>query len=170
LLWVQATLVHSAVAGYRALVGPLSPEDADAYYQDTKELGVLLGVPRDIYPASIQELDAYQRSMIERREVVVEATAREMARVVLRPHFGGVPQAAFLPLRVITAGLLPPDLRHGYGFRWGSVERAAFRACRAITRRLTGTIPPSVRYLPSARQAYRRLRLEGGLNRGALTS
>ena len=159
LLWVHATLVYSAIRGYRALVGPLTDAEADQYYQDTKEIGVLLGIPRAMYPARVEALDAYVHEMIDSREVAVGADARRMADLVLRPQFRGVPRLAFAPLSIITAGLLPTRLREGYGLKWGRAQRAAFAACRAGLPRLVAIAPGPVRLLPPARLAYRRLKL-----------
>jgi uncharacterized protein (DUF2236 family) len=159
LLWVHATLVYSAIRGYRALVGPLSDAEADQYYQDTKEIGVLLGIPRVIYPARVDAFDAYLHRMIDSREVAVGADARQMAEHVLRPEFRGVPRMAFAPLGVITAGLLPSVLREAYGLKWGRAQRAAFAACRMGLPHLVRIAPEPVRWLPPARNAYRRLRV-----------
>ncbi len=159
LLWVQATLVYSAIRGYRALVGPLTNAEADQYYQDTKEIGVLLGIPREMYPGRVEAFDAYLQGMIDSGEVAVGADVQRMADHVLRPDFRGVPRLAFAPLTVITAGLLPPELREGYGLKWGRAQRAAFAACRAGLPRLVAIAPKPVRLLPPARNAYRRLKL-----------
>jgi uncharacterized protein (DUF2236 family) len=158
LLWVHATLVYSAIRGYRALVGALSNAEADQYYQDTKEIGVLLGIPREMYPGRVEALEAYLHEMIDSREVVVGADARRMAALVLHPQFRGVPRLAFAPLTLITAGLLPPELRDAYGLKWGKAQRAAFAACRAGLPRLVAIAPEPVRWLPPARRAYQRLR------------
>jgi len=88
--------------------------------------------------------------------------ARRMADLVLRPSFRGVPRLAFTPLTVITAGLLPPKLRDGYGLKWGRPQRAAFAACRTALPRVVAIAPGPVRLLPPARLAYRRLRLAPG--------
>ena len=157
LLWVHATLVYSAIRGYRALVGPLSDADADRYYQDTKEIGVLLGIPRDLYPGRLDAFEAYLHEMIDDGALAVGADAREMAHAVLQPGFRGVPQVAFAPLTVITAGLMPAPLRHAYELRWGKRERVAFAACRRILPRLVAIAPEPVRLLPPARDAYRRI-------------
>ena len=159
LLWVHATLVYAAIHGYRALVGPLSNADADRYYQDTKEIGVLLGIPRELYPVRVEAFGAYLHRMIDGDALVVSADAREMARAVLRPGFRGVPQLAFMPLAVLTAGLLPPALRRAYALKWGTLERVAFAACRGILPRLVAVAPEPIRLLPPARDAYRRLSL-----------
>lgn len=159
LLWVHATLVYSAIRGYRALVGPLSDDEADQYYQDTKQIGVLLGIRRDMYPARVDRFEAYLHDMIDSREVAVGADARRMAGYVLRPSLGGVPRVAFAPLAMITAGLLPARLRQDYGLKWGRAQRAAFAACRAALPRVVAIAPRPVRFLPPARNAYRRLKL-----------
>ena len=159
LLWVHATLVHSAIRGYRALVGSLTDAEADQYYQDTKAIGVLLGIPCELYPARVEGLEEYLHRMIESGEVAVGADAKRMADHVLRPGFRGVPRLAFAPVTVITAGLLPPALREGYGLKWGRAQRAAFAACRIALPRLVAIAPRPVRLLPPARHAYRRLKL-----------
>jgi uncharacterized protein (DUF2236 family) len=157
LLWVHATLVFSAIRGYRVLVGPLTDAEADQYYQDTKEIGVLLGIPHALYPARVDAFEAYLERMIDSREVAVGEDARRMAELVLRPSFRGVPRLAFAPLTVITAGLLPPALRQGYGLKWGATQRAAFAACRTALPRVVAIAPEPVRWLPPARDAYRRI-------------
>jgi len=158
LMWVHATLVYSAVRAYRALVGPLTAADADHYYQDTKEIGVLLGIPRAIFPSHLVGLDVYLEDMIRQGEVLVGEDARRMAAVVLRPGFPVVPPAAFAPLTVLTAGLLPAPLREAYGLKWGWIERSAFAACRVALPRLLVVTPRAIRFLPPARRAYAALR------------
>lgn len=157
LMWVQATLVYSAVAAYRAFVGPLTAAEADRYYQDTKEIGVLLGIPRQRYPDDVDAFRVYLDTMLDGGDACVGEDARRMGEVIMRPGFPGVPRMAFAPLTVITAGLLPPTLREGYRLRWGRLERAAFEACRVGLRRLVAVAPAPIRLLPRAREAYRRL-------------
>src|ERR1700716_989003 len=141
LLWVHATLVYAAIRGYRALVGLLTDAEADRYYQDTKAIGVLLGIPRAIYPDRLEAFEAYLQGMIDSREVSVGQDARQMADLVLRPSFRGVPRMAVAALIMITAGLLPPELREAYGLKWGKAQRAAFAACQAGLPRLLKIAP-----------------------------
>jgi uncharacterized protein (DUF2236 family) len=158
LLWVQATLVYSAVHTYRTFVGSLSAAQADGYYQDTKEIGVLLGIPPEIYPAHVDQLMAYLDGIIESGEVAVGDTAREMAAVVLQPRFPGVPRMALMPLKTITAGLLPAPLRLQYGLKWGRPQQVAFVLYARGMPRLVSVAPPMLRFLPAARAAYRRVK------------
>src|SRR5207302_5748421 len=87
LLWVHGTLVYSAIRGYRALVGPLTDAEADRYYQDTKEIGVLLGIPRALYPQRVEAFETYLEGMIDSREVAVGQAARRMRDPLLRQSF-----------------------------------------------------------------------------------
>jgi uncharacterized protein (DUF2236 family) len=158
LMWVQATLVYSALTAYRMFVGPLTAGEQDRFYQDTKEIGVLLGIARGRYPAELDGFNAYLRAMIDGGPILVGEEARRLGSVALRPGFFGLPKQAFAPLTLITAGLLPPRLREGYGLRWGRAQRTAFGASRFLLRRLVAIAPPPLRLLPPARDADRRLR------------
>jgi uncharacterized protein (DUF2236 family) len=146
LLWVHATLIDSALASYRAFVGPLSAEDEEAYFQEGKLVGGLLGLARARYPPSFPDFRRYLDTMLHGDELRVDARARELAGAVLRPSVRGVPVAVYRPLEVVTAGLLPPRLRADYGIRWGSVERTAFRAMIGCVRPLVGRLPVGLRY------------------------
>lgn len=160
LMWVQATLVYAAIRGYRTLVGPLTDDEADQYYQDTKEIGVLLGIPPEIYPSRLSDFNAYLQKMIDSGEVRVEDDARRMATVLLHPRIPGIPSPAFAPVRSLTAALMPPHLREQYGLRWRRIDRMAVATVEAVLPRLLRVMPESVRYVPPARHAYRRLRLQ----------
>jgi len=160
LMWVHATLVYSGLRTYRAFVGPLSAADANRYYQDTKEIGVLLGIPREMYPANLEAFDAYLDGLIEGSELTVGADTREMGWLVLQPRIRRVPGVAFLPMHIITAGLLPPRLRADYGLHWGGAQRVAFATGRLALARLVAIAPEPIRWLPYARHAYRRLKLQ----------
>lgn len=160
LMWVQATLVYSAIRAYRCFVGPLGPAEADAYYQDTKTIGVLLGIPGSIYPRTLDELSHYIDGLIADGTVHVGDDARRMGPVILQPRFPGVPTMAFTPLKTITAGLLPASLRQQYGLPWRRSDRLLFACCERLLPSVLRITPKAIRYLPPARHAYRRLRLE----------
>lgn len=160
LLWVQATLVYSAIRAYRCFVGPLRSAQADGYYQDTKTIGVLLGIPPSMYPATLEGLNNYLDAQIADGIVHVGDDARRLGAVVLQPRFPGVPRMAFTPLKTITTGLLPASLRDQYGLPWNRSNRLLFAACEHVLPAALRITPNAIRYLSPARQAYRRLRLQ----------
>ena len=150
LLWVQATLIYSALGAYSEFVGPLGENERDGYYQDTKRLGALLGVPPASYPKDIRAFDEYFAEMID-GPVRVTGDARSLARARC------LPVRLTDPLVILTAGLLPPAVRDAYGLAWGRTNQSAFRLARGVLRALDGMAPPLLRELPPARLARRRV-------------
>jgi len=153
LLWVQATLIDSALATYGAFVRPLPEPERDAYYQEAKLMGGLLGLGRASYPPAYADFEAYVVRMLAGEELVVDARARQLADAVLRPPLRWVPRAAYGPLSAVTAGLLPQRLRQAYGLPFGTLERAMFGAARRGLPALVAALPQRLRQVPPARRA-----------------
>ena len=155
LLWVHATLVDSALLTYRTFVGPLSEVQAERYYQEAKPVGALLGIPEGRFPNRLADFRDYLDAMLE-GPVHPDATGRRLAALVLRPPLRWVPQALFVPVEAVTAGLLPERLRRAFGLRWGRADRALYRALRVFVPRLLRATPGALRAVPAARLAERR--------------
>jgi uncharacterized protein (DUF2236 family) len=155
LLWVDATLIDSALLTYRTFVGPLSREEAERYYQEAKPIGGLLGIPRPQYPPTLAGFEDYLERMLA-GPVQPDATGRRLARLVLRPRIGALPGSAFTPFEVITAGLLPEGLRRAYGLPWGRPTRALFRTAAPFLPALLKATPARLRVVPPARLAESR--------------
>ncbi len=154
LLWVQATLVYTALTTYRTFVGPLTEDECDRYYQETVAIGTLLGIPPERRAPDWRGFQAYLWGMMATGPVAVGDGGRRLARSVLRPRIRGVPAAVFAPFQVITAGLLPEPLRRQYGLAWGAAERDTFRVCRALVPRLVAITPDRLRTVPQGRAAF----------------
>ena len=153
LLWVHATLIDTALTAYRTFVGPLTAAEQESYYQEAKLIGGLLGLANARYPAELDDFRRYLAAMLEGRDLVVDARARELAGAVLRPRLRGMPAPAYRPIEVLTAGLLPERLRREYRFRWGAPERAVYRVARAGLPRLVAVLPRRFRQVPPARRS-----------------
>lgn len=152
-LWVSATLYDTALTLYELVFGPVPARDAEGLLREYRELGTTLQVPADAWPASRADFDAYWAS----QRWQVTGDARRVAADVLRgPRGWGL---AMAPLRLLTAGLLPPELRDAYGLPWDARRARRFarlvRAMRAGCRML----PQRVRTAP-ARRILRRLRAD----------
>jgi uncharacterized protein (DUF2236 family) len=152
LLWVHATLVDSAILTYRTFVGPLTPREADEYYQQAKAVGALLGIPRNHFPADHADFQGYLERMLA-GPATPDETGRRLAAAVLRPPIRLVPPFLFAPAAVITAGLLPERLRKAYGLSWGRTARGLFYAARAGIPKLVAAAPERLRVVPRARHA-----------------
>lgn len=99
LLWVHATLIDSAMVTYSTFVRPLSPDDRETYYQESKLTGGLLGLANARYPAALEDFERYVAEMLDSDELVVDARARELARAVLRPPLRRIPPRSSGPSR-----------------------------------------------------------------------
>lgn len=153
LLWVQATLIDSALTAYGTFVRPLSAAERAAYVEEGKAVGRLLGIPEQIYPTGLSAFEDYVRSMLEGPDLVVDARARALAAAVLRPPVRIVPGLVWLPTEAITAGLLPHRLREDFGIAWDTPRRFFFSSVTWALPRLLPVVPAPLRILPQARVA-----------------
>lgn len=148
LLWVHATLVDSALVTYERFVKPLTTRERDEFYQESKLLGGLLGIPLDTFPATYADFSAYVTEMVTSGEVRVGPTARELARLVLRPRLRLLPGPTMIPFEVVTAGLLPPVLREQYELSWSRRQERLFRLIAIAVPKLVAVTPPLLRVWP----------------------
>jgi uncharacterized protein (DUF2236 family) len=161
LLWVLATLIDTALQVYPLLVGPLSRAEQERYYQEERAGAILLGLPPDKIPATLDAFEAYMRGMLAGDVLTVTPEARRVAHAVMHftPPFPWWP--ALWPARAlmcqVTIGLLPARLRAAYGFTWHPWQGACLARELAALRLALPLLPPVVRYLPQARAAARRV-------------
>jgi uncharacterized protein (DUF2236 family) len=155
LLWVHATLVDSALVVYDRFVGPLSNEERRRYYDDSKKLGVLLGVPEPILPATLEGFQEYITATVASDAIAVGPTAAALAHAILHPPPWYLKTVS--PLNVlITAGLLPPKLRREYGLHWNGKREKVLRLVAGSTRAALPFVPAVLRVVPHARAAEAR--------------
>lgn len=150
LLWVQTTLVLTSLRLYEAVAGPLSPHDREAYWDETKPVAELLGIPRDRQPATLADLARYERSMLA-SSVRPDATSVRVARQVLRP-FGWVPEPVHWPSDALAAALVPAPLRAPLGLRYRTRERLFYVLVIAVARVMRAVLPDAITVVPHARR------------------
>lgn len=148
LLWVHATLMDTALVTYETFVKALLPREREDFYQEFKLLGELLGIPKDRFPATLRGFDSYLNDMMESGPLHIDARARALAKLVLRPRTLLLPGPAMIPFEVVTAGLLPPILRSQYGIAWGAGQQRAYRLAVRTLPRLVALTPPVLRVWP----------------------
>jgi uncharacterized protein (DUF2236 family) len=148
LLWVHATLVDSALVTYETFVQRLSAPERESFYQESKEIGRLLGIPPERFPDTLADFGTYLETMISTGRVQVTERARDLGAQVLRPRLGLLPGRAMIPLELITAGLLPAALRTQYGLAWGRGRRLMFQAAVKTLPRFVALTPPLLRVWP----------------------
>ena len=154
LFWVHATLIDSAMVAYDLFVAPLNPADRAHYYGDAKKLAALFGIQDNNIPSSVASFDSYMDQVLASGDIVAGPIARKLAVDVLYPDPYILRPAGPL-FRLVTAGLLPANLREGYGLGWsGRREKKLMLAAKAI-RSLLPVTPSFVRIVPNARKSER---------------
>jgi uncharacterized protein (DUF2236 family) len=153
LAWVQATLVDSLLSTYELFVAPLTSEERDRYCDESCAIESLLGMPPGYLPRSTGELRAYLEGELASGRIAVTDTARTLARDILYPPAYVVGRPLLALGRLPTIGLLPTEIRRGYGLAWGPTRERALRGVAALSRGLLPVLPSAVRYWPAARRA-----------------
>ncbi|WP_448812217.1 oxygenase MpaB family protein [Agromyces bauzanensis] len=159
--WVASTLLAVALELHERLWGPLDTATGDAVVHGYAPVGSRLQAGRAGWPGSRAEFDAWWAERVAGLEVGAEA------RSVARTLFSGASAlpfgtAALLPLvRLVTAALLPPDLRRAYGFRWTPRAERVANAWLAGIAAVWPLLPRVARHAPmhaSLRRVRRRSR------------
>jgi uncharacterized protein (DUF2236 family) len=155
LLWVHATLWDTSVRMFEAIVRPLTAEEKELYYAETRRFAALFGIPQHRLPGDWGAFTRYVEGMLEGGLCVLPAAA-EMGRFVLHPL-----HPALAPLmrryRTLTAHFLPPRLARDFGLgdELGKAGQAA--SSLRLLRRSYPLLPRRLRYLPAYLEAQRRL-------------
>ena len=152
LLWVHATLVDTALRIHGRFLRPLSDREARQFYDESKILAEILGVPMRAQPDDLDDFRAYMRDTVASLEV--SDCGRALARKVFRPQVpwfaGPVTEPVMRLAHQITVGLLPRPLREGFGFSWDARRKAALLAAGAASRQVLPRLPAPLRRLPVA--------------------
>jgi uncharacterized protein (DUF2236 family) len=152
LLWVHATLVDTLLLCYTYFVGPLTSTEQDRYYEESKGVATLIGLPPDKMPCTVDDLQQYVQDMVNSDRLIATPQARQLANQVLFPPVPSILRP-FLHLHLqVTCALLPQPIREIYGLEWNNNRQYVFdlisRGSRAIIHRL----PVSYRQLPITRR------------------
>ena len=162
LLWVQSTLVINSVVGYRLWVGHVSEVEADELWRDARALGERLGIPPSHSPDSYAGLEAWSEHQLRPDgPITVTPTARRLATSIIRPPVPLLPGAALDVAASPGMALLPVRIRAEYGIPWSAGRAVVASALSLGIRSWTRLLPASLRSIPKARAADRRVRRSG---------
>ncbi len=155
LLWVHATLVDTVLLLYPLLIKPLSQEEQEQYYQESKRMARLLGLSATDMPETVHDLHLYIHDMVYSNCLAATPQARELARQVLFPT-GPVALKPFTYLNLaITCATLPPPVRAIYGLEWSNKQQLASKLFIRGMRLVISRLPTTLRVLPITRRMKR---------------
>lgn len=153
LLWVHAGMVDSIVQVVQRYGRGLDAIEADRYVAEMVPFAVIVGVPPELVPSSVQALRAYIESVDLRQAT---PAAREAIGIVLDPP-GLSPDLRELwrELGQVAIGTLPEWAREMYGF----AEPPAESMEREPVRQLIGAVDLMFESLPGVIEARERIEL-----------
>jgi uncharacterized protein (DUF2236 family) len=158
-LWVFATVVDSILVGYDLLIRPLSDAEKAAYYEDSKRMAHLLGVPPQTMPHTYADFRVYMDRMTHSDVLAVGDLGRDVASGLFTHRLVG-------PLARVGSfcgiGLLPEHLREAFGFRWGEQQTRWLERIGRFSRWLRPKLPDVLLVHPRAWWKERRYRRGGG--------
>jgi uncharacterized protein (DUF2236 family) len=118
LLWVWATLSDTALLMYESVRRPLSPDKRATYYEESKLVAHACGVPPEVCPPTLDDFKAYF-DRVAAEDLRVTAAGRSVAHATMVPPLPRpLGHVAAGPNQLVTAGLLPPNVRADFGFEW----------------------------------------------------
>jgi uncharacterized protein (DUF2236 family) len=120
LRWVHATLVETALIVHDLILPPLSVEERERYWAESRLFGALFGLTSADLPADWESFAAYNAVMMQSDLLSVSAAAREVAGQI----FAGSRPWLRPPrwYQALSAQLLPDHLRMGFGFAFDERE------------------------------------------------
>lgn len=155
LLWVHATLVDTLLLSYKVFVGPLTQAEEEQYYQESKGVAHLLGLPPTQMPVGIDDLKQYVHEMVHSDRLAPTLQARELAYQTLFPPASSALRPLMHLNLNITNALLPQPLREIYSFEWSKGQQRAFELSARSLRLVLPHVPAALRELPLTRRLMR---------------
>ena len=163
LLWVQITLIKTSVEAYSRWVGPLTAAEREQFWQEARTVGTRLGIPLTQSPADWPALTTYwERMLSDAGPIHASDNGRRLTPLILRPPLPLLPPSVVGLLGRPGLALVPARLREEFGIKWTAADEAVARGMSLAVRAWTWAVPTSLRQMPQARWAYRRMAAPGG--------
>jgi uncharacterized protein (DUF2236 family) len=155
LRWVYATLVESAVLAYECVMPPLTAEELAGYFEESKTLAALFGLPAASLPRDWAQFLNYSREMETSDQLGVSSLARAMGRNLLRGANSSIKPPEWYC--ALTAAWLPERFRAEFGLCFGDKELTTAEGARTWLPRVYRKLPSALRFVGPWHEAQARL-------------
>lgn len=157
-VWVHATLWDTSAMMYEMFVRPLTPEEKERYYQETRRFAWMFGIPDEALPRDWSDFMAYNEKMWNGPELQVNANTRELAGFLFRPKQKYL-RAGMRWIMQVTTVTLPEKVRTAFGLEADAATRRRVARAAAFFRAVHRYAPGRLTLNPSFIEA--RARLQG---------
>ena len=155
LRWVHATLVETALMAHDLILPPLTTEERELYYAESRRFAALFGIPRAALPSDWTGFAAYCEKMCQPGSLAVSDAAGAIAAQICAG--AGLWVRAPRWYWAATAQMLPPHLREAFGLHDGEIERRMAARAIAWARRVYPALPQRIRHVGPYQEAAARL-------------
>lgn len=132
---------------YNRVFPALSPNDAEELYRDYGVLGTALGMPAELWPATIAKFGDYWDQQV--RQLSVDEHIRDVAAELLAARRAPLWIKALMPVaRFLTAGLLPSEVRGMFALPWSPVRERWLQRGFGASKALVKVLPRRIRHAP----------------------
>lgn len=159
MIWVHATLWDTLVRMYEEMEEPLTKEEKERFYEETKLFAMLFGIPRESLPPDWNSFMAYNEAMWNSPQLTVTPAAIKLKEDLFHARSLWL----ILPLyaqEIISARNLPPRIREGYGMDYGLWEKLNYGVFKTGATVTGWLLPESYETNPVYLEAEARLRGE----------
>lgn len=154
LTWVLATLVETSLRMYQKIHAPLTLEAQTQFFEESKTIAILMGIPLEKYPANYEAFKKYYCEVLSGNDLAVNPTTMRLTNIILQPPYG-----SHKLFRAMAAVYLPEHIAHEYHLPPSPIEKKWMHRLEKWTGRILKIMPPIFRYAPPYHQAkYRRLK------------
>jgi uncharacterized protein (DUF2236 family) len=155
LRWVYATLIETALVAYELVLPPLTAQQREQYYRESRLFAGLFGIPKECLPPDWAGFADYFSEMMQSEILNVSDRSRTMARRLLAGAHLWIPVPA--SYQDLTVALLPSPVRQRFGFLFNDEQKRQIDHAIALTRRLYPLLPVRLRYVGPFQEAEQRL-------------
>jgi uncharacterized protein (DUF2236 family) len=161
--WVHLTTAEALIYALDVMCGPLARRELEAFYADTRAIGILYGVRERDMPPDLCGLRAYVDDGVSSMLRPNPGTAQLREALLAGDHLRALPVprpvraalglALAGPTRTLVFGAFPEAVRRLWQVRWTPVDQARYVAMLAALRMLTEPLPDRLRMLAPAYRA-----------------
>ena len=165
MIWVHATLWETIVHMYEEMEEPLTQQEKDRFYEETKLFAMLFGIPESALPADWNEFMEYNRAMWASPQLTVTPAAMRLKNDLFKAQSIWM----VVPMwgqEIITSAELPPRIRDQYEMKYGWWQKMNYGWMRAGAWTLGALLPKNMERQAVYHEAMARLEGErlGGIN------